>query len=226
MLGIRYFPDQIAFLTDRRYLGHMSSQAMADVTQLRARVPDPHARRKQTHRQVFGAAVAILHARTELSLAALAARARITPSAVSAHFPSVDAMFAELYLTRIGELPLTVDPTAGTRARVAQQLRAITLVLAEEPLLAAACARALLRDDDPAVAAVRVRVAGEVRRRTAAALGMGAWPEVTDTVQTLFWGALLQVQSGVWSYHTMAHRLDTMLSLVLPDDDDPHDRRP
>ncbi|MHA3022885.1 TetR family transcriptional regulator [Mycobacterium sp. BMJ-28] len=197
----------------------MSSPVVADVTYLQDRTPNPVVRLKQTHRQLFGAAAALLDARSELSLTELAARARIAPAAVSAHFPSVDAMFAELYLARVYELPLIVDPAAGARARVGDQLRAITLVLADEPLLATACARALLRDDDDAVAAVRKRVAAEVHRRTAAALGMGAWPEVTDTLETMFWGALLQVQSRVMTYHDMADRLDTMLSLLLPDID-------
>ena len=193
----------------------MSSPAVADVTYLH----DQTSRRRHTHRQVFGAAAAILDARAELTIAELAARARIAPSAVTAHFPSVDAMFAELYFTRVCELPLIVDPTGTARARVGAQLRAITLVLADEPLLAGACARALLCDDDDAVATVRARVAAEVHRRTAAALGMGAWPEVMDTLETLFWGALLQVQSRVMTYHQMADRLDTMLSILLPDID-------
>lgn len=193
----------------------MSSPAVAEVTYLQ----DQASRRKHTHRQVFGAAAAILDARAELSIAELAARARVAPSTVSAHFASIDAMFAELYLNRVYELPLTIDPRAGAGARVSAQLRAVTLVLADEPLLASACARALLRDGDDAVAGVRARVAAEVHRRTAAALGMGAWPEVLDAVETLFWGALLQVQTNGMSYHAMADRLDTMLSLILPDTD-------
>jgi AcrR family transcriptional regulator len=188
---------------------------VADVTYLQ----DPAYRRKHTHRQVFGAAAAILDARAELSITELASRARITPSALSAHFPSVDAVFAELYLNRVHTLPLIVDPHDSARARVGDQLRAVTLVLADEPLLAAACARALLSDGDDAVAGVRARVAAEVHRRTAAALGMGAWPEVLDALETMFWGALLQVQTHVMSYHAMADRLDTMVSLILPDTD-------
>ncbi|MGN7780118.1 TetR family transcriptional regulator [Mycolicibacterium sp. 22603] len=193
----------------------MSSTAGADVTYLW----DPASRRKRTRRQVFGAATAILDARTELSLAKVAGRARMAPAAVAAHFPTLDTVFAELYLSRVHDLPLVIDPAAPVRTQLGDQLRAITLVVADEPLLAAACARALLCEDDDSVAGVRARVAAEVRRRTAAALGVGAWPEVLDTVATLFWGALLQVRAGVLSYHDMADRLDTMLELVLPDID-------
>jgi AcrR family transcriptional regulator len=193
----------------------MSSSAVTHVTRLR----DPHARRTHTQRRVFGAAAAMLDEslETDVSVPTLAARARIAPSALCAHFPSIDAMFAELYLNRVSELPLVVDPTAGAQARVSVQLRAITLVVADEPRLALACTQALLRNDDPAVAAIQARIAAEVRRRIAAALGTGAWPEVLTTVETMFWGALVQVRSGTIGYHAMAGRLDTMVSLLLPE---------
>jgi hypothetical protein len=114
-------------------------------------------------------------------------------------------------------LPLAVDPTAHVQTRVSDQLRAITLVVADEPRLALACTRALMRNDDDAVAVARTLIAAEVRRRIAAAMGMGAWPEVLETLETLFWGALLQVESGTVSYRAMANRLDTMLALILPE---------
>lgn len=195
----------------------MSSDAVATVTHLR----DPHSRRKQTCLRVFGAAVAMLDesTRADVSVPTLAERARIAPAALYAHFPSLDAMFAELYLNRVAALPLEVDRTVSLRARVSAQLRAITLVVADEPRLAAACTRALLSTDVPGVAEARIRIAGEVRRRIAAALGVGAWPEVLETLETLFWGALMQVESGAVGYRAMAARLDTMLGLILADVD-------
>lgn len=152
-----------------------------------------------------------------VSVPNLAARARIAPSALCAYFPSINAMFAELYLNRVSELPLVVDPAASVQSRLNVQLRAIALVLADEPRLALACSQAILRIDDPAVAAIQARIAAEVRRRLAAALGTGAWPEVLTTVETMFWGALMQVQSGTVGHHAMASRLDTMVSLLLPE---------
>lgn len=170
-------------------------------------------------RRVFRAAAAILGECTDagLSMSALADRARVAPAAVSAQFPSIDAVLAELYLHRVSSLPLVVDPERCVAARVSGQLRAVTLVMADEPTLAAACSRALLRADDPAVLCARDRIGAEVQRRIAAALGTGAWPEVQDTLETVFWGALLQVQSRAIDYREMANRLDTMLSLILPD---------
>jgi AcrR family transcriptional regulator len=174
----------------------------------------------RTCRRVFGAAAAILDesSHTDLTVRAIAARARIAPAALSAHFPSLDAMFAELYLHRVSALPLVIDPSRSSQSRVSEQLRAIILVVADEPRLATACAHALLRGDDPAVSEVRSHIAAEVRRRIAAALGAGAWPEVQATLETIFWGALLQVDSTALSHRRMATRLDTMIALILPDD--------
>ncbi len=181
------------------------------------RLQDPHAQRTVACRRVFGAAAAMLDesSQPEVSVPTLAARARIAPAALRAHFPSMDVMFGELYLSRVDELPLVVDPAASAPARVSAQLRAITLVMADEPRLALACTHALLRNDDAAVFDVRARIAAEVRRRLSAALGTGAWPEVLATLETLFWGALLQVRSGAVTNDTMANRLDTMVSLII-----------
>ncbi|BCI52397.1 hypothetical protein NIIDNTM18_16750 [Mycolicibacterium litorale] len=184
------------------------------------RLTDLHGGRSPMCRQVFRAAAALLGESSDsgLSMPALAARARVAPAAVTAHFPSVDAVLAELYLHRVSTLPLTVDPDSSVAARVKGQLRALTLVMADEPTLAAACSRALLSADDPAVLCARNRIGAEVQRRIAAALGTGAWPEVQDTLETVFWGALLQAQSRAIDYREMANRLDTMLSLILPDE--------
>lgn len=183
------------------------------------RLTDLHGGRSPMCRRVFSAAAALLGEDLPggLSLPTLAARARVAPAAVSAHFSSVDAVLAELYLDRVSRLPLTVDPDAALAARASGQLRAVTLVLADEPRLAAACSRALLHADDPAVLGTRNRIGAEVQRRIAAALGTGAWPEVQDTLETVFWGALLQMQSRSIDRREMANRLDTMLWLILPD---------
>jgi AcrR family transcriptional regulator len=195
----------------------MSSADVVHVTSLR----DSHGRRRHTCQRVFTAAAQLLDesADVDVSIPTLAARARVAPTALNAHFASLDAMFAELYLHRVCALPLDIDPTVSTAARVSAQLRAVTLVLADEPRLAAACSRALLGDDYE-VADIRARIGAEVHRRVAAALGPGAWPEVLATLETVFWGALLQVQSRAISYHRMANRLDTMLGLILSEVDD------
>ncbi len=156
----------------------MSSSVVTHVTRLR----DPHTQRTLTSRRVFGAAAAMLDdsAQPAVSVPTLAARARIAPAALRAHFPSMDAMYAELYLNRVTQLPLVVDPVASIQARVSEQLCAITLVVADEPRLAVACTQALLRNDDPAITDVQSRIAAEVRRgcrwRWAPERGRMSWP--------------------------------------------------
>ena len=126
-------------------------------------------------------------------------------------------MFAELYLHRVAALPLDIDPAITGAVRVGQQLSAITLLLTDEPRLSAACSRALMNTDDDAMTEIRSRISAEVRRRISTALGTGAWPEVVETLESVFWGALVQAQSGATTYRQMARRLEIMVGLILPD---------
>lgn len=190
----------------------MSRPVVATVT----RLPDAHCQRLRTHRRVFGAATQLLDADTDISVPALAARAKLAPATLYAHFPSIEVVFAELYLDRVMQLPLDIDPEGCATSQVSEQLAAITLVMADEPRLARACTHALVSTDDVVVADVRLRIAAEVKRRIAAALGRGAWPEVLATLESVFWGALLQAQSGSMSYRQMARQLETMVSLIVP----------
>jgi AcrR family transcriptional regulator len=191
----------------------MSTTVVATVTRLR----DAH-QRTRTHRRVFGAATQLLDAQTDVSVPALAARAKIAPAALYAHFPSIEVVFAELYLDRLSQLPLDIDPAASATSRVSRQLATLTLVMADEPRLARACTHALLSADDEMVADVRSRIAAEVKRRISTAMGGGAWPEVLATLESVFWGALLQAQNGAMSYRQMARQLGTMVALIVPED--------
>ncbi|MGV0679860.1 TetR/AcrR family transcriptional regulator [Mycolicibacterium fortuitum] len=190
----------------------MSRPAVATVT----RIHDAQGQRIRTHRRVFGAAAQLVDADSVVSVPALAVRAKMAPAALYAHFPSIEMVFAELYLDRMVQLPLDIDPAASTTSRVTEQLTALTLLMADEPRLARACTHALVSTDDDMVDDVRSRIAEEVNRRISTALGGGAWPEVLATLEAVFWGALLQAQSGAMSYRRMARQLETMVSLIVP----------
>ncbi|MBN3507244.1 regulatory protein, tetR family [Mycobacterium sp. 455mf] len=187
---------------------------MATVTRLH----DAQCRRIRTQRRVFGAATQLLDTDDDVSVPALAARAKMAPAALYAHFPSIEVVFAELYLDRVVQLPLDIDPAASATSRVVEQLTALTLLMADEPRLARACTQALVSTDDDMVDDVRSRIAAEVTRRISTALGAGAWPEVLATLESVFWGALLQAQTGAMSYRQMARQLETMVSLIVPGD--------
>lgn len=190
----------------------MSRPAVATVT----RIHDAQGQRIRTQRRVFGAAAQLVDADSVVSVPALAVRAKMAPAALYAHFPSIEMVFAELYLDRMVQLPLDIDPAASTTSRVTEQLTALTLLMADEPRLARACTQALVSTDDDMVDDVRSRIAEEVNRRISTALGGGAWPEVLATLEAVFWGALLQAQSGAMSYRRMARQLETMVSLIVP----------
>ncbi|CQD12682.1 TetR family transcriptional regulator [Mycolicibacterium conceptionense] len=190
----------------------MSRPAVATVTRLH----DAQGQRIRTQRRVFGAATQLLNTSDVISVPALAARAKMAPAAVYAHFRSIEVVFAELYLDRVIQLPLEIDPATPATGRVTQQLTALTLLMADEPRLARACTQALVSTDDDMVDDVRSRIAAEVNRRISAALGGGAWPEVLATLEAVFWGALLQAQTGAMSYRQMARQLETMVSLIVP----------
>ncbi|WP_243858527.1 TetR family transcriptional regulator [Mycobacterium sp. DL440] len=190
----------------------MSRPAVATVTRLN----DAQCQRVRAQRRVFGAATQLLDADNDVSVPALAARAKMAPAALYAHFPSIEVVFAELYLDRVIQLPLDIDPATSPTDRVTQQLTALTLLMADEPRLARACTQALMSTDDEMVDDVRGRIAVEITRRISTALGGGAWPEVLATLESVFWGALLQAQSGAMSYRQMARQLETMVSLIVP----------
>ncbi|MEV0670425.1 TetR family transcriptional regulator [Mycobacterium sp. NPDC050441] len=192
----------------------MSRPAVATVT----RLLDAQGQRIRRQRRVFGAAAQLLDAQNDVSVPALAARAKMAPAALYAHFPSIEVVFAELYLDRVIQLPLEIDPAASATNRVTEQLTALTLLMADEPRLARACTQALMSTDDEMVADVRGRIAVEIARRISTALGAGAWPEVLATLESVFWGALLQAQSGAMSYRQMNRQLEMMVSLIVPGD--------
>lgn len=153
----------------------------------------------------------------EVTLAGVAARTGSTARALTVHFPTKDALIAEIYLERLRALPLEVDGSAGVHDRLSAQVRAVAMLFGDQGRLASACNTALMRNDDPAIGPIRAAISTEIRRRIAAALGPGAWPEIHNTLETVICGALLQVGAGMLSYGRMVEHVDTMLGLLLPD---------
>lgn len=181
---------------------------------------DPDRQRVLTRRRVLGAATALADQASGSegapTVPELATHARITPTALRAHFPSIDAVFANVYLDRMRHLPLNVDPSIPAASRVSEQLRLITEIFDDEAQLAVVCTRALLGEDGN-VAEIRTRIGEELHRRVTASLGAGAWPEVVTTLETVFWGALLQMKTGTLGRRTMAAHLETMAAVIIAD---------
>ncbi|HJT90471.1 MAG TPA: TetR/AcrR family transcriptional regulator, partial [Mycobacterium sp.] len=93
-------------------------------------------------------------------------------------------------------------------------LRHIALLVADEPEFAGAVTTALL-GKDPDVEELRRRIGREIRDRLASALQPGTDPEVIDSLEMLYSGALVRAGMGYASYADIAQRLERAARLIL-----------
>ena len=112
----------------------------------------------------------------DLTVRAVAARAKVAPATAYTYFSSKNHLIAEVYLDLVRQVPYFTDVNDSRSSRVEQALRALTLMIADEPEVAAACTTALLSNDDQAVRAVRDRIGAEIHRRIRSAVGPGRRP--------------------------------------------------
>ena len=153
-----------------------------------------------------------------VTLPAVATRCGTSVAALMSRYPTKDALIASVYLRRLQALPLEIDRNAGVVERLITQLCVVANIFADAPDLGAACNIALMRNDDPAIVPIREAISEEIRRRIAASLDTGAWPEIHNTVETVVCGALLQVGAGLLAYRDMIAHVETVLRLLFPDD--------
>lgn len=196
------------------YLGQMSSEAVAAVTDLGER--RRNRRQEETIRKVLDAAVELLRETpySNLTMRMVAARAGVAPATAYTYFRSKNALIAEVYLRLVREVPLFTDVNQTTQQRVTAQLRELSLLVADEPELAAAATTALM-GNEPEVRGIRDKIGTEVHRRIASALGPGAWPEVLATLELIFYGALVHAGTRSATYYQMADRLDSVIALIM-----------
>jgi AcrR family transcriptional regulator len=192
----------------------MSSEAVTAVTELAAR--RRNRRQEDTIRKILDAAVELLHhsSYSDLTMRSVAAKAGVAPATAYTYFSSKNALIAEVYLRRVQNVGLFTDVNQTTQQRVTAQLHELALLVADETEVAAATTTALM-GDEPEVRQVRDKIGLEVRRRIAAALGPGSWPEVLATLEMVFYGALVQAGSGSTTYYQMADRLDSVIALIM-----------
>ncbi|HXA12107.1 MAG TPA: helix-turn-helix domain-containing protein [Mycobacterium sp.] len=192
----------------------MSSEAITAVTDLGER--RRNRRQEETIRKVLDAAVELLRetSYSDLTMRMVAARAGVAPATAYTYFRSKNALIAEVYLRLVREVPLFTDVNQTTQQRVTAQLRELSLLVADEPELAAAATTALM-GNEPEVRGVRDKIGMEVHRRIASALGPGAWPEVLATLELIFYGALVHAGTRSATYYQMADRLDSVIALIM-----------
>ncbi|MBO0680106.1 TetR family transcriptional regulator [Mycolicibacterium sp. S2-37] len=193
----------------------MSSDAVVAVTET-AR----NRRQEETFRKVLSAGVEMLRETSyaDLTVRAVAARAKVAPATAYTYFSSKNHLIAEAYLDLIRQVPYFTDVNDDMTTRVDKALRSMTLMLADEPEVAAACTTALLSNGDTAVRAVRERIGAEIHKRITSAIGPGADARKVSALEMTFFGALVNAGSGAFTYHQIADRLTYVVGLILGDE--------
>lgn len=178
-------------------------------------------RQEETFRKVLAAGIEVLREKSyaDLTVRAVAARAKVAPATAYTYFSSKNHLIAEVYLDLVRQVPYFTDVNDPMPVRVDKALRHLALVVADEPEVAAACTTALLGGGaDAAVRTVRDRIGAEIHRRVTSAIGPEADPRTVAALEMTFFGALVQAGSGAFSYHQIADRLGYVVSLILGED--------
>ncbi|GAS92273.1 TetR/AcrR family transcriptional regulator [Mycolicibacterium brisbanense] len=194
----------------------MSSDAVAAVTET-----PRNRRQEETFRKVLAAAIEMLRESSyaDLTVRAVAGRAKVAPATAYTYFSSKNHLIAEVYLDLVNKVPYFTDVNDAMPTRVDKALRALTLVVADEPEVAAACTTALLGGgSDPAVRTVRDRIGAEIHKRIRSAVGPDADPRIVSALEMTFFGALVNAGSGAFTYHQIADRLTYVVGLILGED--------
>jgi AcrR family transcriptional regulator len=177
-------------------------------------------RQEETFRKVLTAGMAMLRESSyaDLTVRAVAARAKVAPATAYTYFSSKNHLIAEVYLDLMREVPYFTDVNEPMPSRVEKALRTLALVVADEPEVAAACTTALLSGSDPTVRKVRDRIGAEIHRRITSAVGPDADARVVSALEMTYFGALVNAASGAFTYHQIADRLTYVVGLILGED--------
>jgi AcrR family transcriptional regulator len=194
----------------------VSSDAVVAVTDQTGETPR-NRRQEETFRKVLTAGVEMLRESSyaDLTVRAVAARAKVAPATAYTYFSSKNHLIAEVYLDLVRQVPYFTDVNDGTTSRVEKALRALTLMIADEPEVAAACTTALLSSNDPAVHTVRDRIGAEIHRRIRSAMGPDADPRTVSALEMTYFGALVTAGGGTFTYRQIADRLTYVVGLIL-----------
>ncbi|MGW0044863.1 TetR/AcrR family transcriptional regulator [Rhodococcus sp. NPDC003348] len=149
-----------------------------------------------------------------LTVRTVAARAGVGPATAYTYFSSKEHLVAEVFWRRLSQSPRPETNGHDRTGRVVAVLRDIALLLADEPGLSAAVTNALL-GSDPDVEHLRLRIGIEIRDRLVEALGEDADPDVLETLELLYAGALLRAGMGYGSYADLADRLERSATIIL-----------
>jgi len=193
----------------------VSSDAAATIA---ARTPR-NRRQEETFRKILVAGMEMLRgsSHSEVTIRAVAGRAKVAPATAYTYFSSKNHLIAEIYLDLVGQVPFFTDVNDTRLQRVQATLRSLALVVADEPEFAAACTTALL-STDAAVHAARDRIGAEIHRRIKSALGPPGDPRIVEALEITYYGALVHAGSGTLTYQQVTERISYTVALLLDDE--------
>lgn len=151
---------------------------------------------------------------TGLTMRRVAAAAGVGSATAYTYFSSKEHLVAEVFWRRLAGSPPASHASEDPAARVVDVLRHISLLVADEPEFACAVTNALL-GKDPDVDVLRLRIGRDIRDRLAAALGPDTDPEIIDSLEMLYSGALVRAGMGHVAYADIAERLEKSARLML-----------
>ncbi|MGE5290891.1 MAG: TetR family transcriptional regulator [Micromonosporaceae bacterium] len=151
-----------------------------------------------------------------LTVRNVARRAGVAPATAYTYFASKNHLLTEVFWRRLRALP-ALEPGSGAQDgmladRVAGVLRELTMLVSDEPELAAACTAAML-GSDPDVRHLRLRIGAEIHERIKAAVGEES--TALDALELAFTGAMVQAGMGYTTYGRMADRLAAVAALIM-----------
>jgi TetR/AcrR family transcriptional regulator, cholesterol catabolism regulator len=149
-----------------------------------------------------------------LTVRRVAAEAGVGAATAYTYFSSKEHLVAEVFWRRLAAAPLAAHESTDPASRVVDVLQHIALLVADEPEFAGAVTNALL-GRDPDVEVLRQRIGRDIRNRFVAALGPDTDPDVIDSLEMLYAGALVRAGMGYESYPDIARRLEKSARLML-----------
>ncbi|WP_433653847.1 TetR family transcriptional regulator [Nocardia sp. CA-128927] len=149
-----------------------------------------------------------------MTIRMVAAAAGVGAATAYTYFSSKEHLVAEIFWRRLISAPSPVSEDADATVRVVAELRNIAMLVADEQELSGAVTSALL-GRDPDVVHLRGRIGAEIRKRLIRALGENADPDVVESLELLYAGALVRAGMGYASYSEIADRIEKSALLIL-----------
>jgi AcrR family transcriptional regulator len=149
-----------------------------------------------------------------LTVRRVAAEAGVGAATAYTYFSSKEHLVAEVFWRRLAAAPLAAQESEDAAGRVIGVLRHIALLVADEPEFAGAVTTALL-GRDPDVEVLRLRIGRDIHDRLLAALGSYRDPDVIESLELLYAGALVRAGMGYGTYADIADRLEKSARLML-----------